>query len=90
MSVYPQVATSATKIRITVYLFPLASDRILVVVADSENFRRESGLELAGEHTPKQHVFEWYALPEGEYDIIAAVGNGRSWRARAHTTLIVS
>ena len=58
---------------ITVAVEPGAQNRMLVVEADSEDYFRSSGVELAGENEKRLHSVEFKSLPAGEYTIRAEV-----------------
>ena len=52
---------------ITVAVEPGAQNRMLVVEADSEDYFRSSGIELAGENEKRLHSVEFKSLPAGAY-----------------------
>ena len=58
---------------ITVAVEPGAQNRMLIVEADSEDYFRSSGVELAGENEKRLHSVEFKSLPAGEYTIRAEV-----------------
>ena len=58
---------------ITVAVEPGASNRLLVVEADSDDYFRSSAVELDGENEKRLHRVEFKSLPEGQYVLRARV-----------------
>lgn len=65
--------TAPATVPITVAIEPGAKNRMLIVEADSEDYFRSSGVELAGEKEKRLHSVEFKSLPAGQYTIRAQV-----------------
>ena len=75
---------------ITVAVEPGAQNRMLVVEADSEDYFRSSGVELAGENEKRLHAVEFKSLPAGEYTIRAEVRSKSEVLGTAVGALVVT
>ena len=75
---------------ITVAVEPGAQNRMLVVEADSEDYFRSSGIELAGENEKRLHSVEFKSLPAGEYTIRAEVRSKSEVLGTAVGALVVT
>ena len=83
-------ASAPATLHVEVRLVPHASDRVLSVVMDSGDYYRASLESLVGEQSPRLYSWRWRDVPAGVYKVIAAVGDGRVWRAqdRESVTLV--
>lgn len=81
--VYPSVALAPATIRIQVRMQPVATDRLVRVVADAEAFYRSSEWEIEGDRAPRLTP-RWAIVdvPAGEYTIVATIGSRTQMRAR--------
>lgn len=89
LRVYPLISFAPSTLRIEVRVHPEPSDRQIMVVADGENFYRESGWTIDPEHCPKLFSWPLRDLPAGEYVITAAIGDWQNARAVDRQTVRV-
>ena len=77
MSVSPAQSLAPAYLRVRVTVEPNAVNRTVAVVAESENYYRSSEMPLEGEEGPRTIVFEFPAVPSGEYQIRGLVGDAK-------------
>ena len=84
LSVSPRVAFAPTNLRISVMADRHADNRILRVIAESEDFASSSDRPLEGEDSPRVATFELRDVPAGDYMIRALlIGDHGQVRAQA-------
>lgn len=69
MTVTPTAAFAPSNMRVRFRIEPSASNRALMIVADSMEFYRSSVVQLDGERAARLMIFEYHTLPAGEYEI---------------------
>ena len=69
----PLVVSSAGVVELSIDIVPTAESRKLRVVADSGTHLRSTTIELRGEASARQHVFEWFGLPVGTYEVLGSL-----------------
>jgi hypothetical protein len=89
--VSPAVAFAPAELVIRTSIEPAADNRVLEIIADSNEFYRSSEIQLEGDRAPRTSMVQFHGVPGGEYDITAAVigadGHPRTV-ARAHVKVI--
>ena len=89
--VSPAVAFAPAELVIRASIEPDANNRVLEIVADSNEFYRSSNIQLQGDRASKTSMVQFHGVPGGEYDVTAAVigadGHPRAV-ARAHVKVI--
>ncbi len=75
---------------VTIAVEPGASNRSLVVEADSDDYYRSSTIELDGENEKRLHVVEFRGLPAGEYVLRAQVKSKSDVLGTAMNELVVT
>lgn len=88
LPLYPLKLQAPATLHVKVRVVPHESDRALLVVLDGPEYERRSEQSLDGLSSRK--VYDWWFkdLPQGEYVILAAIGN-RDVRATATATATV-
>ena len=86
LEVAPHVALAPATIRVRVQVWPIESDRTLVVMLDGPEYFRQS--ERALESTRRTYEYRFSNLPPGDYVVLAAIGN-LTVRAQAQETVVV-
>ena len=69
----PLVVASTGVVELSFDIVPTAESRKLRVVADSGTHLRSTTIELHGEASARQHVFEWFGLPVGTYEVLGSL-----------------
>ena len=69
----PLVVASTGVVELSFDIVPTAESRKLRVVADSGTHLRSTTIELRGEASARQHVFEWFGLPVGTYEVLGSL-----------------
>jgi hypothetical protein len=82
MRVTPAHSPAPANVRIQIRIEPHAENRVLVVVADSEEFFRSSEIQLDGDRAPRTLAVEFRSLPAGEY-VVESVLTDASGSPRA-------
>jgi hypothetical protein len=77
MSVSPAQSLAPAYLRVRMTVEPNAANRIVAVVAESDNYFRSSELPLEGENGPRTIFFEFRGVPSGEYQIRGLVGDAK-------------
>jgi len=73
MTVSPLQSLAPSNMVVRVHVAPDASNRAVVIVADSGEYYRSSVVQLDGESGPRMIVLEFRSVPGGDYAIRAAV-----------------
>lgn len=91
IAVSPLRSFAPSLVRIRVRVEPNAENRMLQVIADGDNFYRQSDIQLEGDKSPATVQLELRNLPDGEYEfkgvLIDSTGNQRAM-ARAQATVM--
>ena len=69
LKVTPRAAFAPVNLRVSATIEPSASNRVLAVVADSEDFYRSSEIPLEGDRAPHVVTVEFRGVPGGDYQI---------------------
>ena len=69
----PLVVASTGVVELSIDIVPTAESRELRVVADSGSHLRSTTIELHGEGSDRRHVFEWFGLPVGTYEVLGTL-----------------
>jgi hypothetical protein len=82
MRVDPYVAFAPADLRVQLEITPNASNRSIMVVAESEEFYRSSELPLEAEEAPHAITIEFRGVPRGQYSVSSETRNaeGRTLR----------
>ena len=85
MKVSPQQALAPVNLRVSVRIEPNADNRVLMIVADGDDFYRSSQIPLEGDRAPRVFSVEYPNVPSGDYDVTSVLVNsmGRE-RATVH------
>ena len=75
---------------VTIAVEPGASNRALVVEADSDDYYRSSTIELDGENEKRLHTLELKNLPAGDYVVRAEVRSKSETLGTAVNELVVT
>lgn len=91
IAVSPVHSFAPSLMRIRVRVEPNTDNRMLQITVDSDNFYRQSDVQLEGDKSAAMTQMELRNLPGGEYDVKAVVidGAGKTRAvAQAHATII--
>lgn len=87
MQVSPRQALAPVNLRVSVRVEPDAENRVLTIVADSQEFYRSSQIQLEGDRAPKTFTIEYPHVPGGQYEVTSVLFNSRGReRATIHET----
>jgi hypothetical protein len=79
LAVSPQLGVAPTVLTVQAHLTPIASDRLVQVVIESETFYRSFECQLEGEQSPKYcpdlKAFTVWIRSPGAYTIVAGIGS---------------
>ena len=75
LKVSPTQSFAPANLYIRLSIEPNANNRVVSVVAESEDYYRSSEVALEGEHGPRTVIVQFRSVPEGQYEIRSAVGN---------------
>lgn len=79
LAVSPQLGVAPTVLTVQAHLTPIASDRLVQVVIESETFYRSFECQLEGEQSPKYcpdlKAFSVWIRSPGAYTIVAGIGS---------------
>ncbi len=91
VQVYPRVASAPANILISVGFARNADNRVLRVIAESDDFFRSSEVQINGDSGPRVSSFTFRSLPPGWYSLEAELigSNGRT-REVERVTFVVS
>src|SRR5262249_47675670 len=91
--VSPAMSFAPANLVIRTSVEPDADNRVMEIIADSEEFYRSSTVQLEGARAPKTTVFEFRSLPPGEYRVTAVLFGADGHRrgtARAQVRVVES
>ena len=71
--VSPAMSFAPANLVIRTSVEPNVDNRLMEIIADSDQFYRSSMVQLEGDRAPKTTVLEFRSLPPGEYHVTAAV-----------------
>jgi hypothetical protein len=77
LKVSPMQSFAPANLYIRVSIEPSANNRLVTVVAESEDFFRSSDIALEGDEGPRTVIVEFRSVPEGRYEIRGAVGDAQ-------------
>ena len=69
----PLVVASTGVVELSIDIVPTAESMQLRVVADSGSHLRSTTIGLHGEASERRHVFEWFGLPVGTYEVLGTL-----------------
>ena len=73
MQVFPAMSFAPANLVIRTRLEPDVNNRVMEVIAESDEFYRSSAIQLEGDRAPRAATFEFRSLPPGEYAVMAVV-----------------
>ena len=82
IAVSPHHSFAPASLAVRVHIPPDVSNRMLEVVAESDNYYRSSQLQLDGVDTPATRLLEFRDVPGGDYDV-QAILTDKTGRQRA-------
>jgi hypothetical protein len=82
IAVSPARSMAPSNLNIRARVIPHAENRALEIVAESDEFYRSSQVPLEGDRAPATIMFEFRAVPGGEYSVYGILTDG-SGRRRA-------
>jgi len=91
MRVSPAMSFAPANLVIQTRLEPEADNRVMEVIAESDDFYRSTAIQLDGERAPRTTKFEFRSLPPGEYRVTAVVVGAAGQRravARSHANVM--
>lgn len=77
LKVSPMQSIAPANLYIRVSIEPSENNRVVTVVAESEDFFRSSDIALEGDEGPRTVIVEFRSVPEGHYEIRGAVGDAK-------------
>ena len=77
LKVSPMQSFAPANLYIRVSIEPHADNRVVTVVAESEDYYRSSDVALEGEDGPRTVTVQFRSVPEGQYEIRGAVGDAQ-------------
>ena len=87
LQVSPMTARAPADVYIYVSVAPRSENRLIRVVAESDDFYRSSEAQLDGEYSARVSVFKFRELPSGEYrvrvELIVSTGRTSNVETRA-------
>ena len=90
LSVYPTVSQAPAVLRIQVYVTPEADNRLLQIVAESDEYFRSSSIALEGARASRFHGVEYRSVPPGVYTVLAVlIGDDGEVSDRADQRVLV-
>jgi hypothetical protein len=88
--VSPAMSFAPADLVIRTQVEPDAGNRVMEIIADSEEYYRASTVELEGDRAPKTTAFEFRSLPPGDYRVTAVLfGADGQRRGTAHAQVKV-
>jgi methionine-rich copper-binding protein CopC len=73
VQVSPAMSFAPANLVIQTRLEPDAANRVMEVIAESDDFYRSSSIQLDGDRAPRTVRIEFRSLPPGEYQVTAVV-----------------
>ena len=90
IAVSPAQSFAPSNLNIRARVVPNADNRAIEVIAESGDFYRSSQISLEGEHAPATIMFEFRAVPGGEYLVYGILTDSAGHRrAVAHQEVTV-
>ena len=90
LRVTPTVASAPATVRIYVSVTQNEENRMLRVVANSEEYSRVSEMSMEGQNSPKVSTFEYRELPPGSYDVrVYLIGRDGRTRDSAWCAVVI-
>jgi hypothetical protein len=77
MSVSPAQSFAPADLRVRLMVEPNAVNRIVAIVAESDDYYGSSELRLDGEDGPRTMFLEFRGVPSGDYQIRSVVGDAQ-------------
>jgi len=77
LKVSPIQSFAPANLYIRLSIEPNANNRVVSIVAESEDYYRSSEVALEGEEGPRTVIVQFRSVPEGQYEIRTAVGNAQ-------------
>src|SRR5262245_52033409 len=77
LRVSPMQSFAPANLYIRLSIEPNADNRVVSVVAESEDYYRSSEVALEGEQGPRTVIVQFRSVPEGQYQIRSVVGNAQ-------------
>jgi hypothetical protein len=82
LKVSPAVAFAPANLAVRTMVEADAQNRVIEIVAESDDFYRSSEVQLDGDRAPRTNLFEFRSLPPGTYEVRATLfGAGGEQRA---------
>lgn len=82
LKVSPSVAFAPANLVVRTRVEADADNRVIAIVAESDDFYRSSEMQLDGDRAPRTSTVEFRSLPPGTYEVRAMLlGQGREQRA---------
>lgn len=82
LKVTPNVAMAPATVRVLATIEPDAQNRMVEIVAESDDFYRSSQIQLEGDRARRTSLIELRSLPAGAYDVkVTLKGPGNATRA---------
>jgi hypothetical protein len=73
----PKISFAPASVRIRARIEPNASNRLLTIVADGENFYRSSEIQLDGDQAPRVFELDLRSVPAGDYDVVTILNDAK-------------
>lgn len=89
LRVTPNVSSAPSTVIVRAYVTPDATNRFLMVEADSGSFYRSSEIQLDGDKAPMLSEFRLASLPSGEYTVSAMLTDNKGSETIVRRTVIV-
>ena len=89
MKVFPAITVAPADIRVQAIVDRDASNRVLRIIAESDNFYRSSEIQLDGANGPLVSVLDFPSLPTGTYQVSGILVGTTGQRAAATKTVRV-
>jgi len=71
MQVFPAMSFAPANLVIRTRLEPDVNNRVMEVIAESDEFYRSSAIQLEGDRAPRTTTFNFLNVPPGDYELIA-------------------
>lgn len=91
IAVSPAQSFAPSNLNIRARIVPNAENRAIEVIAESDDFYRSSQISLEGEQAPATIMFEFRAVPGGDYLVHGVLTDGAGHRraiAQEHVRVI--
>jgi hypothetical protein len=73
LKVSPSVAFAPANLAVRTMVEADAQNRVIEIVAESDDFYRSSEMQLDGDRAPRTTLFEFRSLPPGMYEVRATL-----------------